>query len=537
MVGNGRQVGMILRAACAVLLCVGCARAVFLGWEWFGGGTETVVLAEAAVAGDTEPPAPDIEQRVAAFCGDCHAVPKPDGFPRRAWPQGILRAYTFYAKSGRQDLVPPAMQETLAYYLQRAPEALTFPELKVADHQLAVTFEIEQLSIEETGGVKSAVSHLKWMRLHPDAEPVLVVSDMRRGSVKALSLRDQPRQPRLLARLNNPCHVEPCDLDGDGAIDLVVADLGTFIAQDHDRGRVVWLRRHEEADRYEPIVVAAGLGRVADVRPGDFDGDGDIDLLVAIFGMNKTGDIRMLWNVAPRGESPRFEMEVLDPRPGAVHVPVQDLNGDGHLDFAALISQEYEQIAVFLNQQGSNQRLAPFHVRVLWEGPDLTFGLSGMQLVDLDRDGDTDILFTNGDAFDNNFVNPSHGVQWLEYRGDLTFEYHHLTHLAGAYVALPGDIDLDGDLDIVVSAWAPKHAEPREYFEQPRPSLLCLEQTAPGVFATHVLEMAVPYHAAMELADFDGDGDLDIAVGYDSQHAGWVDIWWNRGKRTADRRD
>jgi hypothetical protein len=42
----------------------------------------------------------------------------------------------------------------------------------------------------------------------------------------------------------------------------------------------------------------------------------------------------------------------------------------------------------------------------------------------------------------------------------------------------------------------------------------------------------------MHLADFDGDGDLDFAVGYhavEPSPAGtqWVDIWWNQTRTHA----
>jgi hypothetical protein len=205
------------------------------------------------------------------------------------------------------------------------------------------------------------------------------------------------------------------------------------------------------------------------------------------------------------------------------------------LDFIALISQEHEQVAAFVSQQGSPQMKAPFHHQTLWEGPDLTFGSSGIQLTDLDADGDLDVLLTNGDAFDNSFVNPSHGVQWLENQGQLKFAYHRLADLTGAYVALPGDIDLDGDLDIITTAWIPPDAKPANALDQPLASLVCLEQTRPGEFAAHALEMDSLIHAALELADFDDDGDLDIAVGCQPLPASqggsqWVDLWWNQTK-------
>ena len=45
-----------------------------------------------------------------------------------------------------------------------------------------------------------------------------------------------------------------------------------------------------------------------------------------------------------------------------------------------------------------------------------------MTLVDMDRDGDPDILYANGDAFEYAPPNsrPWQGVQWLENRGDLS---------------------------------------------------------------------------------------------------------------------
>ena len=211
-------------------------------------------------------------------------------------------------------------------------------------------------------------------------------------------------------------------------------------------------------------------------------------------------------------------------------MPAIDLDHDGRLDIVALISQEYEQIDVLLNQGDSR-----FRSRTLHAAPDLAFGSSGIELVDLDRDGDTDILYTNGDSFDNLYVTPFHGVQWLENRGDLQFEPHRITDLLGAYRALPGDIDLDGDLDIIVVAWVPEQALPVEVLARPLPSILSLEQTSPGHFARHTLEQGSPHHATLELADFDGDGDLDFAVGphvsFAKNVSRSISIWWNTASR------
>jgi hypothetical protein len=469
------------------------------------------------------------EADIRAFCGDCHAVPRAESFPRDAWHDKVLRGYEFYAQSGRNDLQPPPIDEAVVYFRTRAPEQLVFPKSEDAETELRAEFAVERLTLQRHPNAPKGIAHLRWTRLQPDSDPVLLACDMFLGNVTALDLRRGQKEPRTLASLNNPWHVEPCDLDGNGTIDLVVADLGSFPPLDHDRGRVVWLRPADESDgTYEEIVLASDLGRVADVQPVDLHGDGDIDLIVAEFGMFQTGGILLMHNVAGAGKSPRFEQHILDRRPGTIHVPVHDLNADGRPDFVALISQEHEQVTAFINQGGTR-----FDAQTLWAGPDLTFGSSGIQLVDLDADEDQDIVYTNGDAFDNSFVNPSHGVQWLENLGNLQFAYHRLADLTGAYRALVTDIDLDGDSDIVAAAWIPGQVKPANALDRQLASIICLEQTSRGLFSRHTLEQSSLFHAALEVADFDGDGDPDFAVGSHSLSNAqrlpyWLEIWWNQ---------
>jgi hypothetical protein len=40
-----------------------------------------------------------------------------------------------------------------------------------------------------------------------------------------------------------------------------------------------------------------------------------------------------------------------------------------------------------------------------------------------------------------------------------------------------------------------------------------LQQTQPGEFQRYVLETRSPYHACLDLGDYDEDGDVDIALG------------------------
>ena len=532
MVGNWKH-GLLRAGVLAVAAFVACALVAFVVWRAWLGSAKTRDNLDR-LRDNSSPVTLDerAESQVVAFCSDCHALPSPKNFPREAWYGKVRRGYEYYARSGRNDLAPPLVKLTMAYYGSRAPETLVFREPEEAENELRAVFTTQQLALGPELQVPPAVAHLRWARLEPDGPPLLLVCDMRNGGIVAVDVCDRKSPPQLLARLNNPCRVEPCDLDDDQTVDLVVADLGSFYPYDHDLGRVVWLHRREKEGPFEPVVLASGLGRVADARPADFDGDGDLDLIVAEFGHYLSGSVMLLRNVSRRGEPAQFEPEELDPRPGTIHTPVYDFNGDGRPDFLALVSQEYESLDAFVNQPDGG-----FRLQTLWAGPDLTFGSSGIELVDLDQDGDIDVLYTNGDAFDNSYLNPSHGIQWLENLGDLQFAYHRLTDMLGAYSARAGDVDLDGDLDVVVVAFLPQSVQPPNVSLASLPSILCLEQTSPGKFVRHTLERGAPYHATLEMADFDGDGDLDFAVGFcvmaeeltntpETPHR--LLVWWNQ---------
>jgi len=145
------------------------------------------------------------------------------------------------------------------------------------------------------------------------------------------------------------------------------------------------------------------------------------------------------------------------------------------------------------------------------------------------------VIMTNGDMFDDDILKPYHGIQWLENKGGLRFEPHPLAALAGAHRAVAVDLDGDGDLDIVASAFTGVAGGAAT---ASLPTLVWLEQTRPRTFARHTIDVGLPMHATLDVGDLDGDGDADVVTGiFRIQGASddWIEVWENQRRAPGAR--
>jgi hypothetical protein len=136
------------------------------------------------------------------------------------------------------------------------------------------------------------------------------------------------------------------------------------------------------------------------------------------------------------------------------------------------------------------------------------YGFTGMSLVDLDSDGDTDVLMSNGDALDTQpDPKPYHGVQWLENRGKLEFRFHDIGRFYGAAVAAAGDVDGDGDLDVIAGSWLNFWDDPR------RQSLALFENDGNRGFTQRGVLTRPTGIVSLALEDVTGDERVDVIAG------------------------
>ncbi len=350
------------------------------------------------------------------------------------------------------------------------------------------------------GDAKPWITHLKVVDLDQDGLKDIVVCDAKRNRISWIrqDSQGQYHEKNIGSEVRGPAHVTPFDLDKDGDLDLLVAKMGMIFPNNDKIGSVVVLE-NIGGGQFENRVLADGIARVTDVEPGDLDGDGDIDLAVGQFGYDD-GEIRWMEN---KGNW-QFESHNLLNLSGTIHTPVVDIDGDGDLDIVALVSQEWEEIYVFVNDGKGN-----FEPRMIYGSTNEDFGSSGISIVDLDKDGDPDILYTNGDAFD--YIPPGprpwHGVQWLENKGNLKFTYHRIGDFPGAYFANAVDVDRDGDLDVAVVSGFNKWDDPAAQ------SMIWFENDGKMAFKARDLASTPTHLLVLDTADMDGDGWVDFVTG------------------------
>ena len=304
--------------------------------------------------------------------------------------------------------------------------------------------------------------------------------------------------------LNEPVRAQAVDIDGDLDKDILVADIGILLPSNDKSGRVVVLRNNGNF-QFEPITILDGVGRVACAEGSDLDSDGDMDISVCVFG-NEEGKI--IW--LEQKENFVFEEHLLDSRPGAIHAFPFDPDSDGDVDIAVSLSQDSEEIMIFRNDGYGN-----FEKEVIFKAPDTYYGMSGIQLSDLDRDGDTDILMTNGDIHDFDLPQKTdpyayYGVSWFENDGQGKFDNHHeITRHWGAYSVRTADLDHDEDLDLVLVGLQMDRYWP----EFQRQDMIWLENDGEENFTSHNVYLDVPLLIAVEVVDIDNDGIPEIFTG------------------------
>jgi hypothetical protein len=226
------------------------------------------------------------------------------------------------------------------------------------------------------------------------------------------------------------------DLDGDGHLDL--AGTQGFFRSRSDQSRpgptIFW---NQGGATFTLQRLGAGhLPRA--LQTADIDGDGDLDLLVSNFNREPPDSVLLLENDGGRRF---FAPRDLLAREGRVRAA--DLDADGRLDLVLAAIEEGNVLAVY-RQKADGSFRAPVDYMV-------TTGIDSVEAVDLDRDGDPDLAVASRGRWSGGEYRGS-AVSLLDNDGYSRFESTRVETSGGSHSILAVDLDRDGDTDLLLLA-------------------------------------------------------------------------------------
>ncbi|UCG55940.1 MAG: VCBS repeat-containing protein [Phycisphaerales bacterium] len=247
--------------------------------------------------------------------------------------------------------------------------------------------------------------------------------------------------------------------------------------------------------------------RGAEAAWGDFDNDGDLDLVVS--GNSGTSSSAIIVTKLYRNDAGSFtEVPTTLPDVGAGGLAWGDYDNDGDQDLAISGWQSHldHKSRIYRNDGGTLTDIGAPLTQVM--GGALDWG-------DYDNDGDLDLLLT-GAIGSFNYVSEiyqNNGGAFTNIGAGLTGVCAGAGGSAGW-----GDFDNDGDLDIALTGEV----------MPPSTNLTTIYQNNGGLFTDIDPGLVDVGSSGLAIGDYDDDGDLDIAVaGYVSSVAGRVSRIYN----------
>ncbi|WP_027418070.1 T9SS type A sorting domain-containing protein [Crocinitomix catalasitica] len=330
-----------------------------------------------------------------------------------------------------------------------------------------------------------------------------------------------------------PTDIVVIDFDRDGDVDIVTLGMNN----------VFWLENLGDGNYAPPQNIArTGDGFVFDgeLEVSDFDMDGDYDVLFIadyftqirfaenlgdcifdlaatvfvdesfsfsfeVADMNADGNPDIInlesdfvhWLEGDGSGAIASDNMIVDSRVFKYDLLLVDIDLDSDLDLLWCLESDPHQILLVTNL-GGGVFDAPI---IVAEGMEAT--PRSVCTADIDGDGDLDVVFS---VF-------SGAMYWAENSGPGVFEPFVLISDIGIgkVVIAPGDIDVDGDVDLITTS----NNDDKVYFHK---------NVGGGIFETPLmLTDAVSSADMILLADYEEDGDLDIFVIGKYETIGWIE--------------
>jgi len=429
------------------------------------------------------------------YCSSCHLFPEPALLDKNTWINGVLPAMAaqlgievlqgnVYLPGKNSVLTGKEWSRLVEYYNTLAPDTL-----QKATLPFAVVNGWNNFSLKKPENDSGAISSTTMVAIDEKKQRILTSNSERSA------IYEYNSDLELLHSTDLPSAAIDISFAQNTGNELIITCMGGMQALDITKGQIIGYKQKDNKTN----LVSSDLIRPVQTRPLDYNKDGLQDYVVCAFGHNRGG-----LYILEQNADHTFKSIPIRELPGATQSIVRDFDHDGWPDIMTLFAHGDEGIWLFLNNHRGG-----FITKNIMRFPP-SYGSSSFQLIDMDKDGKEDIVYTAGDNSDySRILKPYHGIYIYKNTGELTFEKTFFYPVNGCTKAIAADFDKDGDTDLAVIAFfADFKSNPAEtfmYFEQENKSM---------TFKPYAIPVASNGRwICMDVNDYDNDGDPDVILG------------------------
>jgi hypothetical protein len=259
--------------------------------------------------------------------------------------------------------------------------------------------------------------------------------------------------------------------------------------------------------------------RSPDIEWGDFDNDGDLDL--AMIG----GIDRSPWEltVIMRNNISAFEQYFVTNGSEGGSLTWFDYDNDRDLDLyqVGAFFDNWFPNSVFVNTDGNFSNETAFHVKGYMS--ELAIDNTICVATDYDRDGDQDIFSAGKYSYgtwNEATLLTNFGVNDIVNTSDYRFSYHNLAVRGGSIAE--GDFNKDGYMDYVITGNNTSIAN----YDMPFSQILFGNGTGNFTRGGNILDVQ---NSSTDVGDIDNDGDLDLLISGNADGGPVTKIYLNNG--------
>ena len=432
-------------------------------------------------------------------CSSCHKFPDPNLLDKKTWETGVLPEMSYRLGLGnRFELMDRISEEQLRsamemniypetpsisqeewqaivnYYTRNAPEKPN-PQKK----KESISLDPLHFQVGEYTTPKDLIAGVTSIKIHPTKAEIWV--GMRTLQTEILDGKLKP-----IAKV--PTRSSNVATQFIGARTFLTG-IGKMYPNDQKLGTMYELIGNK------PVTLLDSLKRPVDLQVADLNEDGTADYVICEFGFEQG---QLIWVDGKTREKHPLKLQA-----GARNVVIRDFTGEGKPDLMVLTAQAREGVSLFINK-GKGE----FIEKPLLQF-DSVFGSTYLEIADMNKDGFSDLIVSNGDNADYSYSKKAfHGVHIYLNDGRNNFKETYFFPAFGASKTLARDFDQDGDLDLAMIAFFAENDhglnEGFLYFQNQ------------GNLTFKVSNLGIPegpHYITMDAGDVDKDGDIDILLG------------------------